>query len=130
MVPSLPSRAFRRRLSRLMRAWMCALLVFGLLPATDELVESVVHLAHDGHLPHSDEHEQSAADEVCGESDEHGCSPLAHQCDCCTSLAALPPAAPAPATSDAPMATEVHRTTRDRGPPSDGVKPFLPPPIA
>jgi hypothetical protein len=69
---------------------LCALLVLGLLPGSHELVENLVHLAHDGHLAHSETHEVVAESEHCEPDAEHGCTPLSHQCDCCISLVGLP----------------------------------------
>jgi hypothetical protein len=88
---TLNDRAYRwSRLGRAFRAVLCALLVLGLLPGSHELVENLVHLAHDGHLAHSEVHESVAESEHCEPDAEHGCTPLSHQCACCISLAALP----------------------------------------
>lgn len=109
---------------------MCALLVFTLLPGGEEAIETVGHLLHDGHLPHSEVHEQIAAFEDCEDTDEHGCTALSHHCDCCASLAALPPMG----THHDPLLVhrprDPWRALHDRGPPDAGVKPFLRPPIA
>lgn len=67
-------RTMRRKAARVLKMMLCALLVFGLFPGSDELVETVVHLVHDGHLPHSETHDLVAATEDCGDSDEHGCT--------------------------------------------------------
>lgn len=123
-------RSARWRAPRLLRLVMSALLVLGLFPGGDELVETVAHLLHDGHLPHSDTHERVAATEDCGGSDEHGCTPLAHHCGCCLSLVALPPALPDLLPSPLQASRDPYRSPHERGPPNAGVKPFLPPPIA
>ena len=122
--------ALQRRVARGLRLLLCALLVFGLFPGSEEVVETVVHLVHDGHLPHSDAHAEVAVTEDCGDSDEHGCTPLAHSCECCASLSALPPS-----TFGAPLHfvlvdEEQARPHSERGPPNPGMKPFLRPPIA
>lgn len=135
MYPSLPSwlpirRNVRLRVDRVLRLVLCAVLAFGLFPGSDELVETVVHLVHDGHLPHSEQHDIAAASEDCGDSDEHGCTPLAHHCHCCVSLAALPPHLPAFTVHVFSPAREKCRSLQERGPPNPGVKPFLRPPIA
>ena len=62
------------------------LLVVSLLPGLPELAESVEHLVHDGHMPHSDMHEREQhAESHDGLNAEHGCTPLSHQCSCHTS---------------------------------------------
>lgn len=108
---------------------VCALLVFRLFPGSEELVETAVHLFHDGHLPHSEQHDQVAATEDCGDSDEHGCTALAHHCKCCASVSAVPPGGPSTQPLRVAALGEKYRTPAERGPPNDGVKPFLPPPI-
>lgn len=127
-VPS--PRTARRKAARALKLMMCALLAFGLFPGSDELVETVVHLVHDGHLPHSEAHDLVAASEDCGGSDEHGCTPLAHHCHCCASLAAVPPRQPDFDVHVFRPAREKYRSIQERGPPNTGVEPFLRPPIA
>lgn len=77
---------------------MFALLALSLLPGWPEVLENVDHLVRDGHFAHSDAHDQAAeehaADGACADSDEHGCTPLAHRCACHVSLAALVPTTP------------------------------------
>lgn len=110
---------------------LCALLVFGLIPGSDELVETVIHLVHDGHLPHSEAHDEVAATEACDDSDEHGCTPLAHHCTCCASVSAVAPIpAPMGTLLRVTLRNEKYRSRAERGPPNHGVKPFLRPPIA
>ena len=109
---------------------VCALLVFRLFPGSEELVETAVHLFHDGHLPHSEQHEEVAATEDCGDSDEHGCTALAHHCKCCASVSAVPPGGPSAYPLRVAAPSQRFRSPAERGPPNDGVKPFLPPPIA
>lgn len=123
-------RTMRRKAVRVLKMMLCALLVFGLFPGGDELVETVVHLVHDGHLPHSETHDLVAATEDCGDSDEHGCTALAHHCHCCVSISALPPRLPVLDAHYFPPDREKYRSPQERGPPNAGVKPFLPPPIA
>jgi hypothetical protein len=120
----------RLRIARALRVLLCGLMIFNLFPGSEVLVETVAHLVHDGHLPHSDQHDQVAGSEDCDDSDEHGCTPLSHHCGCCASLAAIPPSGPARVPWGAVTVDQKHRSRPDRGPPNDGVKPFLPPPIA
>jgi hypothetical protein len=71
-----------------MRLLLLLTLIHGLVPALDEVVESVVHYAVEGHLAHSEVD--------CDRGDlghEHGCSPTEHLCSCCSSLTFLAPAA-------------------------------------
>ena len=74
-------RLFKRHL-------LVALLALSILPGWPELLENVEHLLHDGHLAHSAQHEE-AADEGHAALDEHGCTPMAHQCGCHTSVLAV-----------------------------------------
>jgi hypothetical protein len=126
----LSTRAAWRRLARGLRAVVCAVLVLGLLPGAEEAVETVAHLVHDGHLPHSAAHAEVADTEDCGAADEHGCTPLDHHCGCCASAPALPPTG---APLDAPPWTPAPPTLRsaaERAPPVRGQEPGLRPPIA
>lgn len=116
-----------RRASRILELVLCAVLVFGLFPGSAEVVETVAHVVHDGHLPHSEAHDDVAATEDCDAADEHGCTPLQHQCKCCSSASALPPTS---ALAYVRRAERVlHVSISDRGPPHLGTKPGLPPPI-
>ena len=123
-------RATQRRIARALRVLLCGLMIFNLFPGSYELVETVAHLVHDGHLPHSDHHDQVAAIEDCDDSDEHGCTALAHHCTCCASVSAVPPVGPSTPPPRVVALGEKFRSPAMRGPPNDGVKPFLPPPIA
>lgn len=107
---------------------LCALLVFGLFPGSNEIVETVVHVIHDGHLPHSEAHDEVTASEDCDDSDEHGCTPLDHHCKCCASASAIPPRSAGLRLGTIARRTEL-RALSERGPPHDSVEPFLPPPI-
>lgn len=110
---------------------VCALLVVGLMPGAEEIVESAAHLLHDGHLPHSEAHADVAATEDCDrDCEEHGCTPLAHHCKCCAVASALAPRAPSPERFLRGLGPEKYRSTSERGPPNAGIKPFLRPPIA
>ncbi|MEQ1567733.1 MAG: hypothetical protein ABMA64_18980 [Myxococcota bacterium] len=122
-------RSTRRRLARVANLLLCALLVFGLLPGSDEVVETIAHLVHDGHLPHSDTHEEVAATEDCGDADEHGCTPLDHHCKCCPSISAVPSHGARPEALVLSACSEQGLANNDRGPPTAGVKPPLRPPI-
>lgn len=115
----------------MLRVLVCALLVFGLMPGAEELVESAAHLLHDGHLPHSEAHDEVAATEDCdSDCKEHGCTPLAHHCKCCASASAVPPRNMSPDRPVRAARTEKYASISERGPPNAGVKPFLRPPIA
>ena len=108
---------------------LCALLVFGMFPGSEEIAETIAHVVHDGHLPHSETHDEIAASEDCDSSDEHGCTPLDHHCKCCVSASAVPPRSGI-GLRFARLARRTERSTlAERAPPTDGVKPFLPPPI-
>jgi len=110
---------------------VCALLVLGLMPGAEEMVASAAHLLHDGHLPHSAAHDEVAAAEDCDSAcEEHGCTALAHHCNCCASTSALVPRAPAPDQPAWRAGPLTYRSSSERGPPHTGVKPFLRPPIA
>lgn len=63
--------------------WLLVLiLVSGLAPDLAEVAEAVVHVAVDGHLPHT-------ATDPCGRDSggEHGCGTTLHRCACCPSQA-------------------------------------------
>jgi hypothetical protein len=123
-------RSTRWRIARALKLVLCAVLVVGLLPGSEEVVETVAHLVHDGHLPHSEAHDEVAATEDCDGSAEHGCTPLAHHCECCASVSAIPGVGPTATPIGVTLRTEKYRSPAERGPPNDGVEPFLPPPIA
>jgi len=60
------------------------------LPGLPELVESIEHLVHDGHLPHSEQHAvDQHAESHQGLDEEHGCTPIAHRCGCHVSAPAI-----------------------------------------
>ncbi|MCB9759091.1 MAG: hypothetical protein H6739_04560 [Alphaproteobacteria bacterium] len=71
-------------LRRLLRHLTTLMMVLSLLPGLPEILESVEHLLHDGHLPHSAQHEAEQADEdhSATADAEHGCTPTAHHCGC------------------------------------------------
>jgi hypothetical protein len=124
-------RATRRRIARVLKMLVCAVLVFGLMPGAEELVESAAHLLHDGHLRHSEAHDEVAASEDCdSDCKEHGCTALAHHCKCCASASALAPRTPATDRLPRVASQTRYRSVSERGPPNAGVKPFLRPPIA
>ena len=83
--------AMRLRLRQILRQLLAVGLMVSLLPGLVELVENIEHLLHDGHLPHSAQHEQeqSAESHDDGLDAEHGCTPMAHHCGCHTSSPAL-----------------------------------------
>ena len=118
------------RLLRVLQWALMAFLVLGLTPGALEAVEVVEHLAHDGHMPHSEEHDAVADAERHQVGDEHGCTPTQHHCQCCASLAALTAAWPAsPSLPAAPLRGESHRYPAgdDRGPSRATSPPFRPP---
>lgn len=75
----------------LLRKLLAMMLAVSLLPGLVELAESVEHMLHDGHLPHSEQHELVEATEghAQGDSDEHGCTPMTHNCGCHVSSPAV-----------------------------------------
>jgi len=75
------NRLFRNRVFGILVALL-------LMPGWIELAETIEHLMHDGHLPHSEAHADSD-DEVAHEGDEHGCTQMVHHCQCHTSSPAL-----------------------------------------
>ncbi len=79
------------RLRLLLRKILTLLLVVSLLPGLSEIVENVEHLLHDGHLPHSEQHdsEKYAESHEDGLDEEHGCTPMSHNCGCHASAPAI-----------------------------------------
>ena len=73
----------------LKRRLLVALLALSILPGWTELLENLEHLLHDGHLAHSVQHDDVAVDEGHEGADEHGCTPMAHQCGCHASMQAV-----------------------------------------
>lgn len=58
---------------------LCALFVaFLVTPGSGEFLESVVHVASDGHTAHAIDDSEHAP-----EGDEHGCTGMMHCCTCC-----------------------------------------------
>ena len=58
-------------------------MMVSLMPGVIELIESVEHLLHDGHLPHSAQHDLVEASEAHDLGhEEHGCTPMTHSCGC------------------------------------------------
>lgn len=98
------------RLRHLLRQLLTLLLIFSLVPGLGELVESLEHVLHDGHLPHSAQHELAAVEESHpGEADtEHGCTPMSHNCGCHTSTPATLPTAVVPNRVDRLLADRFH----------------------
>jgi len=76
------------RLRLLLRKLMTLLLAATLLPGLSEIAETIEHMLHDGHMPHSAQHEQEqiTEDHHDGLDDEHGCTPMAHHCGCHASM--------------------------------------------
>jgi hypothetical protein len=72
------------RLRLLLRKLLTLFLVVSLLPGLPEIVESLEHLLHDGHMPHSEQHESEkyAESHDQGLDEEHGCTPMSHNCGC------------------------------------------------
>lgn len=113
----------------LLRRLITMLVVVSLLPGLSEVLETVEHLIHDGHMPHSEQHEQTQLSEGHTVDVEHGCTTMAHQCACHTSMPAiLADATPEPARrvvalTRRPLAAEETPLSRANAPPT-------PPPIA
>ncbi len=119
------------RLRLLLRQILTLILVVSLLPGLAELVESVEHLLHDGHLPHSEQHEGEKYTESHDDSldDEHGCTPMAHHCGCHASMLGIladgspHPRRPLAGAERRPIAPDGMLLSRANAPPT-------PPPIA
>jgi hypothetical protein len=64
---------------------MIIFLLHCLVPGLGELVETVVHKITTGHFAHSagEPHDEGSND------GEHGCTPTAHRCHCCSNQPAL-----------------------------------------
>lgn len=92
------------------------------------MLENLVHLLHDGHLAHSGTHEITADTERCLSDLEHDCTPLAHHCDCCVSIAGLPDRPEPIALPAGPHARPLLRPLSDRAPPALTQEPPNPPP--
>ncbi len=126
----------RQRLNRwrrLARVVLILLVILGLTPGGEALVEAAGHLLHDGHLPHSAAHEQVAASEDhagSGSCAEHGCSPSQHVCQCCSSLPMLPPELSLPDGPTFRYATVRVRVPDPASPALHSTSPPVPPPIA
>ena len=117
------------RVRKALRFILLALVIVGIMPGTHEIAETVGHLIHEGHLPHSAQHDRVAISEQLPSDDEHGCTPIDHHCECHTSQPAVPPRDPM-----APMAKIVQvgdrlRIVAERRPPDLTEAPPLPPPI-
>ena len=121
----------RLRLRHLLRQLCTMLLVLSLVPGLGELVESAEHVLHDGHLPHSEQHDLAAGEESHSrdETPEHGCTPMSHHCGCHVSSPATLPSAQLPARVDQLLAARLH-PHRDRALVSCANAPPTPPPIA
>jgi hypothetical protein len=119
------------RLRHLLRQLLTLVLVLSLVPGLGELVESVEHVLHDGHLPHSVQHDLAAAEEShpAAVDTEHGCTPLSHNCGCHISTPATLPTVAVPVRIDRLLAARFHprgaETLRSRA-----NAPPTPPPIA
>ena len=78
------------RLRLLLRKLLAIAMAVSLMPGVVELVESVEHLLHDGHMPHSAQHELVEAIETHDLGhEEHGCTPMTHTCGCHVSSPAV-----------------------------------------
>jgi hypothetical protein len=115
----------------LLRKLLTLLLVVSLLPGLPEIVENLEHLLHDGHLPHSEQHESEkyAESHDDGHDEEHGCTPMSHHCGCHTSMLGILADGspdlrrPPPTAEGRPFGTESTPLSRANAPPT-------PPPIA
>jgi hypothetical protein len=119
------------RLRLLLRKLLTLFLVVSLLPGLAEIVESLEHLLHDGHMPHSEQHESEKYAEYHdqGLDEEHGCTPMSHNCGCHTSVlgiladGSMTHPRRVPTTERWPSGTESTPLSRANAPPT-------PPPIA
>ena len=90
-LPHATSATLSHMRRRFFQRLLSLLLMVSLMPGLHEVAEALEHLVHDGHLPHSEEHEE-VADEEAHEAEadtEHGCTPVSHQCECHTSVVVL-----------------------------------------
>ncbi|MCB9777686.1 MAG: hypothetical protein H6742_03905 [Alphaproteobacteria bacterium] len=114
------------RLRLLLRKLLTLLLAVSLLPGLAEVVENVEHLLHDGHLPHSEQHEsvKHAESHDDGLDEEHGCTPMLHHCGCHTSMlgiltdGSLELRRPPPTAEGRPFGTESTPLSRANAPPT------------
>lgn len=112
------------------RKLLLLVMAISLLPGWVEIAENVEHLLHDGHLAHSEEHEDGAhAEADHPTTDEHGCTPMAHQCGCCRSMPAVVDGPqPPPAVMLAVTSVGLHEPERSWS--SRALAPPTRPPIA
>jgi hypothetical protein len=104
-----------------MRVLLVLAVLHGLVPGLGELVESAVHYAGTGHLPHG------AGETDLGEQGpEHSCGVTLHSCACCPSQTLMLAAATVEAEHAAPERSRPVPEARlpvDRAP----ARPFRPP---
>lgn len=95
---------------RLLRQLLTLLLALSLVPGLGEFVESVEHLLHDGHLPHSEQHELAGVEEshLAEAAPEHGCTPMSHNCGCHVSTPATLPTVAMPERVDRLVVAPFH----------------------
>lgn len=99
------------------------LIALAMLPGWPMVLESLEHLVHDGHMPHSEQHDVADASEHHADGeDEHACTPTAHHCGCHYSVSVIlgdaVPIKPSPhARFVAPRDAE-HPPTRALAPPT------------
>jgi len=105
-----------------MRIALVILLVYGLVPALGEVLETVTHYVTEGHLAHSDADRGDLGDQ----GDEHGCGTTEHRCSCCASqvvmaahagaVAVSPAVAPGPSVTPGALVS-LHEPTPPLRPP-------------
>lgn len=118
-------------LRQLLRQLLTLVLVVSLIPGLGELVESVTHVLHDGHLPHSEQHELAAveAPHQADAAPEHGCTPMSHHCGCHVSSPVTVPTAILAVRVDQLLVARLH-PHQDHWLASRANAPPTPPPIA
>jgi hypothetical protein len=104
------------RLRHLLRRLLTLVLVLSLVPGLGELVESAEHLLHDGHLPHSEQHELAGVEKAhpAEAAPEHGCTPMSHNCGCHVSTPVTLPTAVMPDRVDHLVVARFHPFVADQ----------------
>ena len=102
-------------LLRMLCAVLVAMSLSGVSHAADEVVENAMHLAETGHAAHADLHPEGEP----GADREHYCFGSVHNCGCCASAVAAPPAS---AALPAPSAVIVRKLGSSWAVGSDGVR--------
>jgi hypothetical protein len=104
-----------------MRALLVTAVLMGLVPGLGEVVESAVHLAATGHLPHS-----AGETDLGDQGPEHSCGVTLHSCGCCAGQPVVPEVEAAVVELSAPTLARMRRgalAVLERAP----ARPFRPP---